>query len=450
MRTGVVFGVLHLFAAAVQAGQIPVETMLPEIAVDQEGDKNVFATPFDYRDGTLVTVHVEPPGAGGTEHANLRTVVRLGSRDSTGRWSWESKVIEDRTLRDPWHTQASVAFDRHGFIHVAYNMHNMPWQYSVSTAPMSIAGFAFRGQPVSEDELHQVRFRNKTPFPDSGTAAIPGNQVTYPMFFSDANKELYVTYRFALRPARAWKERGFAGGIARYDADSKLWTSVGGEHRRTRDDVADRSNPSAAAAYPFAFEDGYSVYLITLSFDSGNGVHAFWNWREGGAGTDTTRPSHAYSPDGRRFVKRSGEVLRLPVRRVDSEPIEPALARDPSYAPKSAAVLPEGTPLVVIQSISGGRYLYALPKSTGRWTEGEPMPDGASEILVDAKGDQWAFASGLKVFTRGALGEPWRRVGEIGNDLCSPRVRYFGPERRFIVHAKRCDGGGATILSFRR
>jgi hypothetical protein len=438
------------FAPQVAAAPIAIEVALPTLDVDPAGDRNVFATPFDYRDGQLFTVHVEPPTAAGTNEVNLRTVVRHGRRQPDGSWDWRASVVEDRTIRDPYHTQASIALDRDGYVHLAYNMHNMPWQYSVSRYPLDISAFAFRGQPVTMAEIETVRFQNKTYFPTPGEAAIPGTQVTYPAFFKSPQGDLFVTYRYALKPARRWEQRAFAGGLARYDTSTQTWSQIGGRIEVSADDARLPAGETHANASPLIFEDGYSVYLASLGFDSQGGMHVFWNWRPSGAGMETISPSYAWSPDGWRFQRSDGAQYALPISFRDSDVIAPNDRANLYYAPKSVAVMPSGDPVVVLQPLTGGRFMRSFDRSAKRWRRAEVMPNAASEIVVDKQGRLWAFASGIKVFMRESLAAPWQAVGEIGTDLCYPRVRYYADESRFIVHAKTCDERQVIIVTFQR
>ena len=95
----------------------------------------------------------------------------------------------------------------------------MPWQYSVSHQPGSVDAFDFRGEALSLNSAFRpaVEYLNQTPFPGLGKAAIPGMQITYPTFFADRKGDLWVTYRFALKPNRDWSQRTYGCGIARYD-----------------------------------------------------------------------------------------------------------------------------------------------------------------------------------------------------------------------------------------
>lgn len=439
---------LSLGCATASANQMAYETVLSALPVDAEGDLNVFATPFDYAPGMVFTVHVEkavvPPNG-----ANLQTVVRKGTRQPDARWTWESQVIESRTLLDPWHTQASIALDKTGRVHVAYNMHNMPWQYAVSEQAYDISAFQFQGQTVTQAELNTVKFENKTPFPHVGSAGIPGNQVTYPMFFKDRTNDLYVTYRFALKPARAWEQRAFGAGIARYNTKTSQWHALGGKVLISERDATLPAGQLQATQTAFAYQDGYTAYLPTLGFDQTNALHVFWNWRLGEAGMDTTRPSYATSADQVRFDNANGSPLTLPANYQHSMSIEGPTGQGSFYAVKSVAVAGDGSPMVIVQPINGDRQLWRLDKTTGRFTM-EPSPFGASSLVVDKQGREWAFASGLRVLMRPNASARWQDMGEIGHDLCAPHAQYHAQESRFLVHAKSCDQRLAYLFSFRR
>jgi len=431
------------------AAPIATEVILHPTIVDAVGDRSVYASPFDYYKGEVFTVHVEPSDGSGKDGVNLRTVVRKGTRNANGQWLWTSSVLESRTIRDEYHTQASIAVDKLGYIHVAYNMHNMPWQYSVSKNPGDISSWDFRGQAITQSDIEKVKFLNQTPFPQLGSAAIPGNQVTYPMFFKDNLGDLYITYRYALKPALTWTQRAFAGGIAKYDTTSRLWKSVGGPLQITGMDAQLAPGQLNATQMPFAFQEGYSVYLITLTFDQSNGMHAFWHWRDDGAGEKVTRPSYAYSPDGSRFYTSKGASYNLPVNINTAEIVANVAPINEYYAPKSAGVLVDGNPAVIFQPASGGRTITDLNKKTGLWSASELTPWGASEIVVDKAGNQWMFATGLQVFKRSTAGGNWVQVGQIGTALGYPKVQYIPTENLFVVHAKTSDGGKATMVSFK-
>jgi len=431
------------------AGQIAVENIIVNSALHAEGDLNVFSTPFDYRNGMIFTVHVERGSGSGRDGVNLHTVVRKGTRQADSTWIWESKLIESRTILDTWHTQASVALDKKGYVHITYNMHNFPWQYVVSDKPYDISAFSFKGQPVTQAEIDRAKFENKTAFPDIGSAAIPGNQITYPMFFKGRLDDLYLTYRFAVRPARAWEQRAFGAGIARYDTANSTWYSIGGEVKLYSNDTKLPSGKKTVVQKPFSYQDGYTVYLPTLGFDKSNNMHVFWNWRTGEAGMETVRPSYVMSPDGINFFDATGAAITTPIDFSHSPPVTGLKNADQFYAPKSVAITDQGDPLVIMQPLVGGRQIWKLNKTEKRFLK-EDSPYGATTIVVDKQDRQWAFATGLRVFMRTKSSTRWESVGEIGSNLCNPKVVYFPNESKFIVHAKSCTNDSFSIFSFRR
>ena len=56
----------------------------------------------------------------------------------------------------------------------------------------------------------------------------------------------------------------------------------------------------------------------------------------------------------------------------------------------------------------------------------------------------------MGIFMRNGIGKAWDEVGQLGHDLCSPKVQYIVEESRFVLHAKSCSGGYVSIYSFRR
>jgi hypothetical protein len=115
-----------------------------------------------------------------------------------------------------------------------------------------------------------------------------------------------------LKPARSWENRAFAGGIARYDADLRQWSQIGGNFTISYKDAKLMDGKSTSIQKPFAFSPGYSVHLPTLAFDVDNGMHVFWSWRKEGAGMETTHPSYAYSPDRENFSLRMARNCYCP------------------------------------------------------------------------------------------------------------------------------------------
>ena len=135
---------------------VELEVVLPPTAV-HDADNNGFVSPLAWNGRQLFSGSVVPP-AGKETGINLQTLVRQGQRDRQGVWRWQETVIDRNTLNDKWHNSPSLGLDRDGYLHVAYNMHNMPWQYMVSQRPGDIRGFLFRGQGISEAERRTVQY----------------------------------------------------------------------------------------------------------------------------------------------------------------------------------------------------------------------------------------------------------------------------------------------------
>ncbi len=397
--------------------------------------ENDFSTPVAWFNGSIYTVDIEPPD-GENNGINLKTVVRKWTLSEDGVWQWISNVVENRTLDDRYHTQASIAIDKNGYIHVAYNMHNMPWQYKVSKKPEDISEFDFLGDEISTDTLSLVKHQNETPFPNIGTAAIPGTQVTYPSFFKDRNEDLYVTYRFATRPAQSWKDRGFAGGVAKYNVLKKTWSPIGGVMTLTEDDATFSdvaSSRSIMKVSPFAYYDQWSVYSIRLAFDNKNAMHVSWTWREGGAGTDCSDPSYAFSNNQSTFTKANRQKYNLSIAVTDAETSYPQSDSQKFYALTSISTDSMGNPYIILNPIGSSRALVHYDQNSKTWSEPEPTPWGATEIYIDDNDRQWAFSSGPNVFYRDKGTTKWQHPFS-SEGFGWPKIVYIDEIDGFLIH----------------
>ena len=391
--------------------------------------------------GVVYTANVEP-AAGTAIGINLQTIVRQGRRQADGQWTWTAKTIEGRTLDSPWHTAPSIAVDHENFVHAVYNMHNMPWQYSVSREPGSIDVFDFRGDALSLIQLGAVQYFNQTPFPALGTAAIPGTQITYPTFFSDRKGDLWVTYRFALKPKRTWSERIYGCGIARYDTATRSWTAIGGKVPIGPEDAAlGSSNTGSADTIAFCSNPGWWANEIRLWFDDANTMHVVWSWSDYINSNDPhkRREFHAYarsSDGGQTFTRSDGAPYKLPIDLDSSELVSPT---PDHYGGTSLTGDRAGNPIIAIARHGEAFKIIRLDASAHRWTAPEGSPWGASVIVNDGKGKLWAFAGGPTIFR--STDQPpffWSKVYEAqGWD--HPKVFYAADEDAFYLRQMKCE-----------
>lgn len=413
-----------------------VELVMPPFDISPQGDVSVFATPIDVQNGMVAVAFVTGPDAD-TAPGYLNTVVRAGNKIS-GEWRWTTTRIDTHTLLDPYHTQPSLAFDKNGYLHVAYNMHNLPWQYVVSHQPYDVSQFVFNGQAINLGQLDALRLNNKTHYPDVGKGKIPGNQITYPAFFKNFSGDLYVTYRFAMRPARAWEERARASGVARYDADSRKWHPVGGPFALGSGD-AESDGKSIQSTPVFAYDPGYIPYLVTLAFDADNAMHSVWTWwdRSSNQGGNVN-----FHPSYRKLDDPTGPVViaNAATNRIQGWPDTTIF-----NTAKSIAIAANGDVLVILEPQGQSRKILRLDRSTGIW--GPPMdtPYSASKVLVDRNGNEWVIASGLNLFMRTSKGK-WSSPIRVGRNLCDPRPVYSHAEHSIFILAKTCPARDKAMV----
>lgn len=440
-----------LFLLAMAGPSAALEVIETPIFSVSPSNVNSFATPTAYYQGNIYVVSVEPP-VGISNGVNLRTVVRKGYQRK-GAWMWETTVIDDATLDDVYHTQASIAIDKAGYVHVAYNMHHMPWQYAISKRPGDIASFDFKGDEISLAERAIVKHLNKTPFLSIGTAAIPGNQITYPAFFYDRQGELYLTYRFATRPKKAFGSRGFAFALARYDILSKCWIPLGGLIKVTSGEADLPAGFPEVEVKAFVFSEGWQPQLLRLFFDKGNHMHLSWTWREFFGGSPFVRASYAYSQDNDRlFCRADGTKYELPVHLQESGLLFPNHLDNQLNSPLAYLTAdPNGIPYVVTLEKGKSSEVRYFERQANRWSEPELMPEGAQLMEIDDAGRQWAFATGLKIYARSGPNMRWQKVYEDKGPTRFGyfKVLYIHEQNEFLVYSQSVDGEYAKVYQVR-
>ena len=418
-----------IFVSLLWAGVLKTEIIAKGIEVHST-NATVFNTPLAVYNGSVFFVVVQDPPKGTVPNGyNLQTVVCKASK-TQNQWDIESTVVEPRTIDDKWHTQASIGIDPEGYIHVAYNMHNLPWQYAVSKKPGDISSFEFKGQSISIDEIRRAKIANETTFSTVGEGKIPGNQITYPAFYNDKLGNLYITYRYKLKPARKWEERASAGGVAKYNHKVKQWESIGGPIAISKTDAIFTNGSEIYTQYPFVYSEQVDPYLIQLSFDTNNDIHASWLWRKGGAGPDCSNPS---------YVKIQ-ENMKLPITYSDScSHIDESDQR--YYAPSSLAVDQLDIPWIILNPIGKPRELLQLGEH-----KKENTPWGGTKIIINDNGFLWVFASGPQIFCRKYGELKWQSIYQgAGSTFVKS---YFDRPNSIIMLYMHTDPTHIQIINF--
>ena len=414
---------------------------------------NAFATPTAYYQGNIYVVSVEPP-AGISNGVNLRTVVRKGYQHE-GKWMWETTVIDDHTLDDLYHTQASIAIDKEGYVHVAYNMHNMPWQYAISKRPGDIASFDFKGDTITLAEKAIVKHLNKTRPHPLGRQRFPG--IKSPTRHSSTiDEESSISPIVSPHDQRkTFGSRGFAFALARYDVLNRRWIVLGGPIKVTSGEADLPAGMPDAEVKAFVFSEGWQPQLLRLFFDKGNHMHVSWTWREFFGGSPFVRPSYAYSQDldDKEFCRADGLKYVLPIHLQDSGLLFPNHLDSQLNSPLAYLTAePDGTPYVVTLEKGKPSEVRYFERHANRWSDPEPMPESAQLMEIDDSGRQWAFASGLKIFTRSGPSQRWLKVYE---DKGNTRFGYFKAlnihkQNQFLVYSQSVDGEYAKVYQVRK
>lgn len=287
------------------------------------------------------------------------------------------------------HTQPSVGIDRDGYIHVAYRMHNSPydvsspwgtgdnftnaWQYLVSDAPEDISSFTYRGNSA----------------PPS-----PNGWISYPYFLAARNGQLFLTNRQRVKYA-GWVPGTQAAGLHKYNEDTQTWTEIG-------EDVAD--------GYPaFIYEPnggenggGYNSMRSLLFFDTNDRLHITCVFNASGdLPGDLERGEcliYAYSDDyGENWRRADGSPISLPLNHQNADLLDQESDGSYKYTLSFVGVNTQGHPVVSARKDHyGGSPYNAFWRWTGSSWEGPlnlPSTVMPARMFTDDAGFMWTMDS---------------------------------------------------------
>lgn len=401
-------------------------------------------TPIATHDGHVYVVNIEAGEYGDENGVNLHTVIHHGEPDQDQKWSWQESTLDTHTIYDPWHTSPAVGVDNLGYIHVAYNMHNLPWQYSISDQPNSISDFTFLGDEISLDQIKKAKYENKTSFKTFGYSSIPGNQITYPAFYSDSTGALYVTYRFSAKPAREYELRTMSAAVAKHDSKIKKWQSLGGDLRSEKGDYKTSWFKKDIEPLAIASQEGWTAYHPRLAFDKKR-AYVYFFWRKGVAGETLVKPCVISTKNFQQFTTLQGESIHLPVKPKDCSNISTEINAESTYNTiGSITADANGSVHIIISPTNQARKILTFTK--GAWSS-VPSPDGATEIFVDQRNNLWSISSGLSVFKKYNGDDKWIQIIEAKQkSQCYPNVVLNNDKSIAYIYSQSCDGSNTVSV----
>jgi len=404
-----------------------------------EANIGVFNSPICTHGDSVYVAFVRPDP---TDGEGYQTVVARRSGEE-----WQLSVVEPRSRKDQWHSQPSLCVDRDGYVHVTYNMHSSPWLYSVSKRPEDISEWEFRGQELRGP--HDVVQSGYISGP--GTAAIPGNRITYQFMTTDRNGVPYVCYREALTtaPGTDYYRMGWSLGVAKYDPDTRQWRRVG----------------PGGGVFPFATQPGFRGQGGSIFFDAANRMHLAWLFyaeyeRDGSGHLKPNYPCYARSDDGgETFHKADGAPLSLPVDLPNAD-----VMLQPSWCEPNergyfsgythVGAMPDGTPWVevMLKDPPPGKGPALVPCVPGEgW--GEPMrtPYAGRQFVIDDVGTITVISSGLRVHRShdgGRTWQMWEVDTEEGPYNYWPDLVYSRRPGRLRLLAQPLASGELRVYTF--
>ncbi len=309
-----------------------------------------------------------------------------------------TNVILNNSHKGKNHNLPSLGIDKFGYIHVAYNMHqsrykigDVGWQYKVSNKPGDISSFTFVGDT------------NRT---------IPGEKITYPSFTTDNNNELYVTFRHRTHRDGKYGYDGSQGiGIAKYNANQKRWSMLGGTNYKHGVKTFFWSDSSRNWSNKLP---GYQGYRAKIFFDNNNRMHISWDVFIN-PGQEASHIFYAYSDNGgATFRKANGAVINsLPITPQNGDLVEQA-SKGIFDTRTYVAVTSSGRPIVSFED-RRVRKTYFKIWNGKNWGDKKSLPAASpANFTVDRNGVITAVGKGK--FSRSwDNGKTWKAYN-VGNE----------------------------------
>lgn len=269
----------------------------------------------------------------------------VAMRTAPGEWSYA--IVDEYTTLDNTHNVPSLIVDGHGYLHVAFDMHNSSWGYKVSLSPNTI-----------EDGFGE----------ENSNPSLPEGRNTYPRFWRDEKGKIYLTWRRKAPPASVTPSR-YAKSInfGVYDPTIGIWETV------------------TDLAYEDPHTDGEWVLGKAGVGIGGDGrVHLAFVWTPGLGGTWKGQDlTYAYTDDnGKTWHKTDGSVYNLPITRDQADII---VSGNPDIRTQQYVLVdPENRPHIIF--FDGN--LNHIVLENGRWSTPQvvAMNTGGIDAGIDPSG----------------------------------------------------------------
>lgn len=243
-------------------------------------NQNRYAQPQD-----TITLNGVRWQAFGIWNGSGKVAIRVRNDQGTGEWTSYTLYTYDGTGGLPdlgtvifdAHNTVNLAFDKYGYLHFVFNLHNDDLLYRRSTAPV--------------DEWDGSVTNNLSMLGTHET------DVTYPNFIRDPSGELYFMFRDSAN-VNARKQMFYA-----YDADTQTWSAAPG-------------TASGGILIDGDIDDAWPYVDYSPEFDADGRLHISWIWRLGLGFVNNTNYHYVYW-DGSTVRRIDGSVQEVPITRAN-------------------------------------------------------------------------------------------------------------------------------------
>jgi hypothetical protein len=336
--------------------------------------------------------------------------IMIGRR-SPGSNTWttlDSGINDGGSISDD-HDVVAIAVDGNGKMHISWGMHNIPLNYSVSSAS------------VMTSNLSSIAFASRASSVAGALGSTATDIVTYPQFYNiPGSGNLLFTYR---------DTNSSGGGSGNGDQYFAIYNAAGDTFSDTK--VMQGQVPNSTL--------NFNAYLNRMQFSSTGNLVTTWTWRDSPDWQTNLNLMYAQSPDnGVTWYKLGGSTqYTLPIIQSGSGGLASQVGQVVWTLPENTSYINQGS-MALDKNDRPIVATYWAPGTTGT-TNATLAPNSTTNnpnrqyMLMYYDGSQWRTSQITTRTSDTAFDGPGGSSGQYVRDLGRPLVMVDQQNRVLVV-----------------
>ena len=358
----------------------------------------------------LVTATVGDSTYQFTAYYSTSGEIMIGRRvPGSAAWTTLDSGINDAGHLSDDHDVIAIAIDGNGRMHMSWGMHNVPLNYSVSSAS------------VMASNLSSLSFASRASDVTNPLGSGANVFVTYPQFYNiPGSGNLLFTYR---------STTSTGGGSGNGDQYFSIYNAASDSF--TDEKVMQGQVPNSTSSF--------NAYLNRMQFDSSGKLIVTWTWRDTSNWQTNSNVMFAQSPDNGVTWYRQGGTAQytLPIIQSDSGGLAAQVGQVVWNLPQNTSYINQGS-MALDKNDRPIVATYWAPGTTGT-TIATSVPNSTTNnpnrqyMLVYYDGSQWRTSQVTNRTSDTAFDGPGGSSGQYVRDLGRPIVMVDQQNRVLVV-----------------